>query len=63
MQKTFDQLRASLLYCNRCGCAMPVAEHLLLVLQNGELYDYRCKGCGSSVGQKTQKTLISIIRP
>ena len=65
MQKAFDRLQASLLYCNRCGRAMPVAERLLLVLPNGELYDYRCQGCGSSVGQKTERGLsnISIVRP
>jgi hypothetical protein len=63
MQKTFDQLRASLLYCNRCGRAMPVSERLLLVLPNGELHDYRCQGCGNSVGQKTQRDNVSIIRP
>ncbi len=35
---------------------MPVWEHLLLILPDGELYDYLCQGCGSSVGSKTEKT-------
>jgi len=39
MEKSFDQLNASLLYCNKCGRAMPVRERLLLVLPDGELYD------------------------
>jgi len=55
VEKTFDQLRASLLYCQRCGQAMPVRERLLLILPDGELYDYTCQQCGSSVGSKTEK--------
>jgi hypothetical protein len=55
MDKNYDQFRASLLYCNKCGKAMPVRERLLLVLPDGELYDYLCQGCGSSVGSKTEK--------
>ena len=55
MEKQFDQLRASLLYCNRCRRAMPVRERLLLVLPDGELYDYLCQECGSSVGSKTER--------
>ena len=34
---------------------MPVRERLLLVLPDGDLYDYLCQGCGSSVGSKTEK--------
>jgi len=55
MEKSFEQLNASLLYCNKCGRAMPVRERLLLVLPDGELYDYTCQGCNNSVGSKTEK--------
>lgn len=55
MASTFDQFKAALLYCNKCGRAMPVRERLLLVLPDGELYDYTCQGCNSSVGSKTEK--------
>ncbi len=34
---------------------MPVRERLLLVLPDGELYDYLCQGCGGSVGSKTER--------
>jgi hypothetical protein len=34
---------------------MPVRERLLLVLPDGELYDYTCQGCGGSVGSKTER--------
>ncbi len=56
MQKSFEQFSASLLYCNKCGEAMPVRERLLLVLPDGDLYDYSCQRCGSSVGSKTVKS-------
>jgi hypothetical protein len=55
MARSFDQFNASLLYCNKCGKAMPVRERLLLILPDGELYDYTCQGCNSSVGTKTER--------
>jgi hypothetical protein len=55
MEQSFDQFNAALLYCNKCGKAMPVRERLLLVLPDGELYDYTCQGCNSSVGSKTER--------
>lgn len=48
----FENLRASSLYCAKCGKAMPVRERLLLVLPDKEIYDYLCTGCASSVGQR-----------
>jgi len=54
MNKTFEKMQASLLYCVKCGRANPVRERLLLVLPNGEMYDYLCKQCGSSVGSRTE---------
>ena len=50
--RQFENLRASSLYCKKCGRAMPVRERLLLVLPGKEIYDYLCTGCGSSVGQR-----------
>lgn len=52
MSGRFESLRASSLYCRRCGRAMPVRERLLLVLPDRELYDYRCTGCADSLGQR-----------
>jgi hypothetical protein len=34
---------------------MPVRERLLLVLPDGDLYDYTCQGCNSSIGSKTER--------
>ena len=56
MEPTFGQFNATLLYCNNCRKAMPVRERLLLVLPEGELYDYTCQGCNASLGSKTDKS-------
>ncbi|MBE2180536.1 MAG: hypothetical protein IAE97_08705 [Chthoniobacterales bacterium] len=52
MSGQFGSLRASSLYCRRCGQAMPVREKLLLVLPDREIYDYLCTGCADSLGQR-----------
>jgi hypothetical protein len=56
VEPTFNQFNATLLYCNNCRKAMPVRERLLLVLPDGELYDYTCQGCNASVGSKKDKS-------
>jgi hypothetical protein len=48
----FEELQASVLFCNRCQVARPVRERLLLVLPEGELYEYLCTGCGSQLGKR-----------
>jgi hypothetical protein len=63
MEQTFDQFKASLLYCGQCRRAMPVRERLLLVLPDGELYDYTCQGCNSSVGSKTERAGLNRALP
>lgn len=52
MSGQFESLRASSLFCRRCGRAMPVRERLLLVLPDKEVYEYLCVGCADSVGQR-----------
>ena len=49
---SFKELQATVLFCNRCRAARPVRERLLLVLPDGELNEYLCTGCGSSVGSR-----------
>ena len=51
----FRSFRASSLYCPQCRQATPVRERLLLVLPDGNLYEYRCVHCGTSTGSKTEK--------
>lgn len=55
--KEFD---ASELYCPNCRQAMPVRKRLLLVLPDGDLYEYLCARCGASVGQKTDRNAGSM---
>ena len=55
-KKNFDQLEATELYCPRCRSAVPVNKFLMLVLSDGDRYEYRCKFCGEKVGQKTDKS-------
>ena len=52
MEPSFGQFNATLLYCDKCRKAMPVRERLLLVLPDGDLYDYTCQACNSSLGSK-----------
>jgi len=54
-QKQFDQFQATELYCPRCGRSMPVRERLLLILPEGEKYEYLCAYCGTSVGDRIVK--------
>lgn len=49
----FEDLRASALYCPHCRAAMPVHERLLLVLPDGELHEYRCRRCLTSLGTRS----------
>lgn len=53
MQAQFGELTASELYCPRCRQAQPVRERLLLILPDGEMHEYVCRRCGSSLGQRT----------
>jgi hypothetical protein len=48
----FQELQASVLLCGRCRQARPVRERLLLLLPDGELHEYLCTVCGSSVGSR-----------
>jgi DNA-directed RNA polymerase subunit RPC12/RpoP len=53
--KQFEKLQATELYCPNCRQAMPVVERLLLVLPEGDKYEYLCARCGTSVGERTEK--------
>ena len=51
-QADFDQLEATELYCPQCGRSVQVKKSLLLVLPEGEKFEYRCQFCGTTVGDK-----------
>jgi len=50
--ETFRDFDATELYCPKCGQASPVRKRLLLVLPEGEKYEYLCAMCATSVGTK-----------
>ena len=53
MYKEFDAME---LYCPRCKQAVPVRKRLLLVLPDGDKYEYRCQFCGNVVGDKIDRS-------
>jgi len=56
----FEELEASMLFCPKCKEAVPVRKKLLLVLPEGDKYDYLCTQCGNSIGSKITKEEIPI---
>ena len=52
----FKEFEATELYCAKCRRAVPVRKKLLLVLPEGDKYEYRCPFCGNTVGDKLDKT-------
>ena len=53
MPDSFKEFEAASLFCSRCKQATAVRKRLLLVLPNGNKYDYTCNVCGTAVGGKT----------
>ncbi|MFB0508623.1 MAG: cytoplasmic protein [Thermodesulfobacteriota bacterium] len=51
----YKQFEATSIYCPRCKEALPVRKRLLLILPEGEEYEYLCARCGSSVAIKLEK--------
>ena len=52
---SYRDFDATELYCPKCRRAVPVRKRLLLVLSEGDKYDYSCIYCGTSVGDKLVK--------
>lgn len=55
MRENYKDFDATGLFCPRCKKAVAVRKRLLLILQEGEKYDYSCVYCGTSVGDKLVK--------
>ena len=55
-EASFEQFEATELYCPKCGRAVPVRKSLLLVLPDGDKYEYRCQHCGFTVGDKMDRS-------
>jgi hypothetical protein len=52
----FEELEATELYCTKCRQAVPVRKFLLLILPEGDKYEYRCAYCGNTVGDKIDRS-------
>ncbi|MGD8881247.1 MAG: hypothetical protein PVI82_05120 [Desulfobacterales bacterium] len=50
--KEFD---ATELYCPKCKQSVPVRKRLLLILPEGDKYEYMCVYCSETVGTKIDK--------
>ena len=50
----FERMEASLLACPKCKHAVPVRKRLLLILPEGDKYEYVCPHCGSTCGSTIQ---------
>jgi hypothetical protein len=51
-KEQYRDFEATELFCPRCRRAVPVRKRLLLVLPEGDKYNYSCVFCGTSVGDK-----------
>lgn len=51
----FERMEATLLACPRCRIAVPVRKRLLLVLPEGDKYEYLCPRCGETCGTTIEK--------
>jgi len=54
-QAVFKEFDATELFCPRCRRAVPVRKRLLLVLPEGDKYEYLCAVCSSTVGTKISR--------
>ena len=62
-QSMYEEFDATELYCPRCKQAVPVRKRLLIVMPDGDKYEYLCAYCSTSVGTKLDRrdSSISII--
>jgi len=51
----YKDFEATELYCPKCKQSVPVRKRLLLVLPEGDKYEYLCAYCTETVGTKIDK--------
>ena len=54
-RRQFRDMEATLLLCPGCKVAVPVRKRLLLVLPEGDKFEYVCARCASSCGTKIER--------
>ena len=52
---SFERMEASMLACPKCRRAVQVRKRLLLILPEGDKYEYVCPHCGSTCGDTIEK--------
>jgi len=62
-REQYRDFDATELFCPHCRRAVPVRKRLLLVLADGDKYDYTCVYCGASIGDKmvTERDNLKIV--
>jgi hypothetical protein len=53
--EAYREFDATELFCPKCKQPVPVRKRLLLVLPEGEKYEYLCAFCSESVGTKIER--------
>jgi len=53
--ENYRDFDATELFCPQCRRAVKVRKRLLLILPEGDKYDYTCTHCGSSIGDKLDR--------
>lgn len=51
----FERMEATLLACPKCKTAVQPRKRLLLILPEGDKYEYVCPRCGSTCGDTVEK--------
>jgi hypothetical protein len=54
-RRQFRDMEATLLLCPRCRVAVPVRKRLLLVLPEGDKFEYVCARCATTCGTKIER--------
>jgi hypothetical protein len=52
---SYQEFEAAELFCPNCKRLVPVRKKMLLVLSEGDKYDYVCTVCGKLAGGKMDK--------
>ena len=58
----FDRFEATLLACPQCKRAVQVRKRLLLILPQGNKFEYLCTRCGSICGDKIEPDVVNRAR-
>ena len=54
-RRQFRELEATLLLCPRSQVAVPLRKRLLLVLPEGDKFEYVCSRCAATCGSKIER--------